>query len=89
MLSVYAGKRAYEHVRKNGLLPTDVNRIMGASGAAKWLAIAGLDKAIFGRWFNDSSHRIFVSLPSYLCRIFVLIRSSFIKKRNAGLSSER
>lgn len=58
MLSVYAGKRAYEHVRKNGLQPTDVNRIMGASGAAKWLAIAGLDKAIFGRWFNESSHHV-------------------------------
>lgn len=31
---------------------------MGASGAAKWLAIAGLDKAIFGRWFRESSHEV-------------------------------
>lgn len=58
MLSVFAGKRAYEHVRKNGLQPSDVNRVMGASGAAKWLAIAGLDKAIFGRWLSDSTHEV-------------------------------
>lgn len=58
MLSVFAGKRAYQHVRKNGLQPPDVNRVMGASGAAKWLAIAGLDKAIFGRWLNESNHEV-------------------------------
>lgn len=58
MLSVFAGKRAYAHVRKNGLQPSDVNRVMGASGAAKWLAIAGLDKAIFGRWFSESNHEV-------------------------------
>ncbi len=57
-LSLYAGKRALQHIQKNGLSPIDVDCVMGASGAAKWLAIAGLDKAVFGHWLADSSHEI-------------------------------
>ena len=48
LLTLAAGPVALKHIREHGLRPDDVGTIFGASGAAKWLAIAGLDKAIFG-----------------------------------------
>ncbi|MEC7154799.1 MAG: hypothetical protein VXW66_04980 [Pseudomonadota bacterium] len=53
VLTLAAGPTALKHVREHGLSPNDVRTIFGASGAAKWLAIAGLDKAIFGNWMAD------------------------------------
>ena len=50
VLTLAAGPTALKHVREHGLSPNDVSTIFGASGAAKWLAIAGLDKSIFGDW---------------------------------------
>jgi predicted acylesterase/phospholipase RssA len=50
LLTLAAGPMALKHIREHGLRPDDVGTIFGASGAAKWLAIAGLDKAIFGDW---------------------------------------
>lgn len=52
-LQIYAGLSAYNEIRKNGLTPDHIGAIFGASGAAKWLTIAGLDKAIFGTWLAD------------------------------------
>jgi hypothetical protein len=52
-LQIFAGLSAYTKIRKDGLSPEDVGAIFGASGAAKWLTIAGLDKAIFGQWLAD------------------------------------
>ncbi|MFT5693114.1 MAG: hypothetical protein ACI92E_002450 [Oceanicoccus sp.] len=57
-LKILAGPSAYHHIQKNGLSPSAVSAIFGASGAAKWLAIYGLDKAIFGEWLTDSQQSI-------------------------------
>ena len=51
-LVVLAGKTAYEHIQKNGLSPDDIHLVLGASGAAKWLVLHGLDSAIFSHWFK-------------------------------------
>lgn len=58
MLDVRAGKRAYQHIMKNGLAPSDISAVFGASGAAKWLAITGLDSAIFSDWLPQSEQTI-------------------------------
>jgi hypothetical protein len=50
-LVIFAGRTAYRHIRKNGLSPNDIDLVLGASGAAKWLVIYGLDAALFSRWF--------------------------------------
>lgn len=50
-LLVLAGKSAYDHIRENGLQPSDVSAVLGASGAAKWLVLYGLDSAVFSQWF--------------------------------------
>jgi hypothetical protein len=47
-----AGHRAYERVRSNGLAADDVKMVVGASGAAKWLVLHGLESALFGEWFS-------------------------------------
>lgn len=52
-LMILAGKTAYEQIRGNGLSPEDIDLVLGASGAAKWLSIYGLDSAIFAHWFKD------------------------------------
>lgn len=54
LLDIYAGAKAKRYIESNGLAPNDIATIFGASGAAKWLAIYGLDRAIFEQW-----------LPSY------------------------
>ena len=53
VLTLAAGPSALRHIRENGLHPDNVSAIFGASGAAKWLAIAGLDRAIFSEWMAD------------------------------------
>ncbi|HDY98333.1 MAG TPA: patatin-like phospholipase family protein [Pseudomonas sabulinigri] len=49
-LTLRAGHRAIEHIRKNGLQPADVHMIPGAAGGPKALGIQGLDLALFGEW---------------------------------------
>jgi hypothetical protein len=57
-LKIAAGFTAYKHIQQYGLSPEHVSAIFGASGAAKWLTIYGLDKAIFSDWLIDSHHPI-------------------------------
>lgn len=47
-----AGHRAYERIRENGLNPDDVKMVVGASGAAKWLVLHGLESVLFCQWFH-------------------------------------
>ena len=57
-LRILAGQTAFDHIRQHGLQQSDVSAIFGASGAAKWLAIYGLDRAIFSEWLTDIDHPI-------------------------------
>src|SRR5258705_2704599 len=50
VLTIRAGKRALEQIRRSGLNAADVEIIPGAAGGPKGLGIAGLDRAIFGEW---------------------------------------
>ena len=52
-LTIAAGPSAYAHIQKNGLSADDIAAIFGASGAAKWLAITGLDSAVFGGFMKQ------------------------------------
>ncbi len=47
-----AGHNAWERIQDAGLHPEDVAVVAGASGAAKWLIISELDKAIFSQWLK-------------------------------------
>jgi len=50
VLSIKAGKTAFELIQSQGLRADDVSSVFAASGAAKWLTISALDAAIFGEW---------------------------------------
>lgn len=47
-LTLRAGPRALALIQERGLRLEDVDVLPGASGGAKWLAIAGLDRYLFG-----------------------------------------
>jgi hypothetical protein len=48
LLTLRAGPRALALLRERGLRADDVDIIPGASGGAKWLAIGGIDRYLFG-----------------------------------------
>ncbi|MCE2900868.1 MAG: patatin-like phospholipase family protein [Gemmatimonas sp.] len=48
LLTLRAGPQALALLRERGLRAEDVEILPGASGGAKWLAIAGLDRYLFG-----------------------------------------
>ena len=56
-LSLRAGPRARAVLRDRGLRADDVDILPGASGGAKWLGIAGLDRDLFGTFLQAPRHR--------------------------------
>jgi hypothetical protein len=56
-LTLRAGPRALDIVRERGLRAEDVDVIPGASGGAKWLSIAGLDRYLFGEFLQRDRDR--------------------------------
>jgi hypothetical protein len=58
LLRILAGATAYRHIKTNGLTQQDISAVFAASGAAKWLTIYGLDRAVFSVWLAQSIHPI-------------------------------
>ena len=56
-LTMRAGPKALEIIRERGLRAEDVDVLPGASGGAKWLAIAGLDQFLFGEFLQAPRER--------------------------------
>jgi hypothetical protein len=56
-LTLRAGPTALALVRERGLRLDDVDIVPGASGGAKWLSIAGLDRYLFGEFFQSPRDR--------------------------------
>lgn len=57
-LRVIAGPGAAAKIRRDGLAADQVRAVFGASGAAKWLGICGLDQAVFGNWLKGAQQEI-------------------------------
>jgi hypothetical protein len=51
-LTLRAGPTALALVRERGLRAEDIDVVPGASGGAKWLALAGLDRYLFGEFLQ-------------------------------------
>ncbi len=56
-LTLRAGPAALGLIRQRGLRAEDVDIIPGASGGAKWLAIGGLDRYLFGEFLQAQRER--------------------------------
>lgn len=61
-LIIAAGTKARAHIKKHGLSPDHISAIFGASGAAKWLAIAGLDHKVFSQFMAARTDKTPVDL---------------------------
>lgn len=55
-LHLYAGHHAYRHIRQNGLAPTDIRVILGASGGPKWFVLSHLDRYLAREWLPRIDH---------------------------------
>lgn len=56
-LTLRAGPDAFALIRERGLRADDVDVMPGASGGAKWLAIGGLDRYLFGEFLSVPRER--------------------------------
>lgn len=56
-LTLRAGPEALALLRERGLRAEDVDVVPGASGGPKWLALAGLDRFLFGEFFQAPRSR--------------------------------
>jgi hypothetical protein len=57
-LQLYAGPRALQHLRTQGLKPEHIALIPGAAGGPKGLILNALDQFIFNNWLSQSSHTV-------------------------------
>ena len=57
-LQLLAGSSAYRRIQQHPLKSDDISAVFGASGAAKWLTIYGLDRAIFSQWLQSGNNPI-------------------------------
>lgn len=57
-LSVYAGPKALDVIRKEGIHPGIFRYVLGASGGPKWFVLAGLDRVIFPEFFAGKRQNI-------------------------------
>jgi hypothetical protein len=67
-LTLLAGPDALRLIRERGLRVEDIDIVPGASGGPKWLALAGLDRVLFGEFFQGRTrplHLIGSSIGSW------------------------
>jgi hypothetical protein len=57
-LQLYAGPKALQAIRQNGLNPQDIRTIAGAAGGPKGLILGALDRFIFGDWLTRSTQPV-------------------------------
>jgi hypothetical protein len=57
-LTLVAGPAALQLLRERGLRADDIDIMPAASGGAKWLAIAGLDRFLFGQLLHTPRTRV-------------------------------
>ncbi|WP_262689610.1 hypothetical protein [Kordiimonas aestuarii] len=57
-LRLIAGKTARRRIEKEGLTPSLVRMVVGASGGPKWLVLRGMDQFVFGDWLATASQSV-------------------------------
>jgi hypothetical protein len=58
MLEIYAGETALKTIQEKGFSPDLFSHFLGASGGPKWFTLFGLDKYIFGEFFNNRTQML-------------------------------
>lgn len=58
MLEIYAGDSALKTIQEKGFSAELFSSFLGASGGPKWFTLYGLDKYIFGEFFNNHQQHL-------------------------------
>ena len=58
-LRLLAGPKAFRVLNDQGFNPNVFSQLLAASGGPKWLGIAGLDKYLFGEFFNNLNRPLY------------------------------
>jgi len=58
MLDIYAGEHALKTIQEQGFKQELFSNFLGASGGPKWFTLFGLDKYLFGHFFNNRTHEL-------------------------------
>ena len=75
-LAIYAGRKALEHLERNGLGSADVRTVAGAAGGPKALILGPLDRFLFGHWLPQSAQSVdLVGGSIGACRLAAACRS--------------
>ena len=72
-LRILAGPEARARITKEGLHEDLFDRVAGASGGPKWLALTRLDRAIFGTWFRARTRPLAMVGSSIGCWRFACV----------------
>ena len=59
-LVFYAGRKAFEIIREEGLRPDRISVVAGAAGGPKWLVLRHLDRVLFSDWFKGRKKPLFL-----------------------------
>jgi hypothetical protein len=59
-LNFFAGKKALQTIRAEGLLPDMVKVVAGAAGGPRGLVLSSLDRALFCSWFANRAQTLFL-----------------------------
>jgi hypothetical protein len=57
-IQIFAGAHARNHIERNGLKPSDIDVIMGASGGPKWFVLSHLDRYLVQEWLPNIPHQV-------------------------------
>lgn len=57
-LRLVAGKTAKKRIESEGLTPSLIRMVVGASGGPKWLVLRGLDDFVLGQWLPQATQKI-------------------------------
>lgn len=52
LLDLYAGNKALEQIKRDGITPDMFDFMLGASGGPKWFVLAGIDRLVFSEFFK-------------------------------------
>ena len=59
-LVYYAGRKALETIREEGLRPDRIITVAGAAGGPKWLVLRHLDRVLFSDWFKNRKQPLYL-----------------------------
>lgn len=58
-LTIYAGPSAMKKLQRDGFRQDHFKVLVGASGGPKWFVLVGLDRYLFGEFFNGRSEELY------------------------------